>query len=578
MNFCGTPCVVRCVALLSGAVSLCSAWTPLGASGGEAPRLEVLSVEINDRRLPKNVWGRSVGERARPFEVGSVRSLRVEFREAENKPGVAHQLRHALEGHGNRWNPVVAHAQMTVRFLDEHLKIVASSDYTFGAESSGWRGVVEGSVFHPREAHLEAPDRARWVQLLAVPSVPAMVGVYAFRDVRVFAQSGAEAEVRVRDYSAEEGADMDKALGSPLNWARTGTRGEQAKVLRMGDGTHALAVVDDDPRVFGGWILPTEKLAAVLPGDRVRVEWRECFSVARGGQGVAEYGYLEPGKNYRLQMGLRSVEGREVEGGTVLSFYIPPPPWQRPVVWVWSGVGVLGVSLGAVRSLTKRRIQRRIEELDRRNAVERERSRIARDIHDELGASLSQISLLSCMAREGVPEDSPMVRHLDEITRRAGGAARQLSEIVWAVNPSRDSTEHLIGFVGTFAQEYLSLAGVGFRTDLPEDLAEMPLGASVRYNVFLAVRELIHNAVRHGRPSFVLLRVRCDRARLCVEIEDDGCGFDVGSIPEGRGLANVRERMRQVGGVLEMRPGEKLGSILSLKIPLDACGMMGGMV
>ncbi len=363
---------------------------------------------------------------------------------------------------------------------------------------------------------------------------------------------------------------MDQPLGSPLHWARTGTRGEQAQVVRFGDGTHALSILDEDPHTFGGWILRTENLAPVNAGEKVRITWSECFSVARGGQGIADYGYLEPGKSYRLQMGVRSVEGREVEGGTVLAFDIAPLWWKRPVVWLGAGVAVLAASLSVVRSIARRRIQQRIRELDQRHAIEQERSRIARDIHDELGASLAQISLLSSLARTGLPADSEVGRTLESIGERASGAARQLAEIVWAVNPARDSIEHLVGFLCSFAQDHLALAGVRFRTDIPDELIEIPVGSSVRYNIFLSVRELVHNAVKHARPSLVYLRVRCVDDELRVEVEDNGCGFDPATVQEGRGLANVRERMQQMGGTTEIVAGNQAGALVILRLKMNA--------
>jgi signal transduction histidine kinase len=201
--------------------------------------------------------------------------------------------------------------------------------------------------------------------------------------------------------------------------------------------------------------------------------------------------------------------------------------------------------------------------------VEKERSRIARDIHDELGASLAQITLLSRLAREGLEDNSEVSRKLEDIAARAAGAGRQLAEIVWAINPARDSLEHLVGYLCGFAQEHLALAGVAFRTDIPEEFAAMPLESSARYNIFLAVRELIHNAVSHARPSVVYLRVRCEAVRLRVEVEDNGCGFDPGSVVPGRGLSNVRERMAQLAGEMVVCDVGGRGTCVVLSIPLQ---------
>jgi signal transduction histidine kinase len=116
---------------------------------------------------------------------------------------------------------------------------------------------------------------------------------------------------------------------------------------------------------------------------------------------------------------------------------------------------------------------------------------------------------------------------------------------------------------------------VGFRTDIPDELIEIPLGSSMRYNIFLSVRELVHNAVKHGRPTLVYLRVRCVNGELHVEVEDNGSGFDPATVHEGRGLANVRERMQQMGGTMEIVPLIGAGSLVVLRLKMNA-RMPGG--
>ena len=141
---------------------------------------------------------------------------------------------------------------------------------------------------------------------------------------------------------------------------------------------------------------------------------------------------------------------------------------------------------------------------------------------------------------------------------------------MWAVNPARDSIEHLVGFLCSFAQEHLALAGVGFRTDIPDEPVEMPLGSAARYSIFLSVRELVHNAVKHGRPTLVYLRVSCVSAELRLEIEDNGCGFDSQHVQAGRGLTNVRERMKHLGGSMEIVSQSGAGSRVVLRLRMSA--------
>ena len=141
-------------------------------------------------------------------------------------------------------------------------------------------------------------------------------------------------------------------------------------------------------------------------------------------------------------------------------------------MWIIAGVASTGCAFGLTKVTAKRRMQRHFAELERRHLVEKERSRIARDIHDELGASLAAIALISTRAHQNLGANSEAAEPLYEIAKRAKQTARQLAEIVWAVNPTRDSVENLVDFVCQFSQEHLELANIRFRTEIPVELLE----------------------------------------------------------------------------------------------------------
>ncbi|NBV87577.1 MAG: hypothetical protein EBS01_15210 [Verrucomicrobia bacterium] len=185
------------------------------------------------------------------------------------------------------------------------------------------------------------------------------------------------------------------------------------------------------------------------------------------------------------------------------------------------------------------------------------------------GASLAAIALISTRAQQNIAANSEVAGSLHEISKRAKQTARQLAEIVWAVNPARDSVENLVDFVCQFAQEHLELANIRFRTEIPGELPELALSSSARHEAFLAAKELVHNAVRHGKPTQVVLKIECSPRWLCVVIEDNGCGFVP---PRGHthgGLANVAERMKKVGGEFEAHSVPSQGSRMQLRIPLS---------
>jgi signal transduction histidine kinase len=179
--------------------------------------------------------------------------------------------------------------------------------------------------------------------------------------------------------------------------------------------------------------------------------------------------------------------------------------------------------------------------------------------------------MLGDKARKSTGEQSVRREQLAEIYDRARESARRLDEIVWAVNPARDSLEHLGSYLCKFAEEYLALAEVRFRVDIPDELPAVTLDSGVRHTVFLAAREAIHNAVRHGRAGTVTLRMTVESAFFTVEIADDGQGFDVAAaLAAGRGVANIRERVAQVNGEVRISSTPGTGSVIRCTIPINS--------
>ena len=234
---------------------------------------------------------------------------------------------------------------------------------------------------------------------------------------------------------------------------------------------------------------------------------------------------------------------------------------------------VLGVVI-AVRRVGLRRLRRKLEFAERQRAVERDRARIAKDIHDDLGAGLTHISLLSELARRDSVEQ--IHNHVGQISEMARELTLSMDEIVWAVDPHNDSLDSLVTYVTKFAQEYLGVARVRCRLDLPAELPGHPLRAEVRHNLFLAIKETLNNVVKHSRASEVWLRLSLEPQAFTVSIEDNGCGIEsgdktgdaarAGRISSGHGLENLRKRLETIGGqcIITSEPGR--GTRVQLKI------------
>jgi len=237
------------------------------------------------------------------------------------------------------------------------------------------------------------------------------------------------------------------------------------------------------------------------------------------------------------------------------------PVTQRVWFWLLIATAVISLVFAAWRYVAGLRLKRE-------QVLDRERARIARDLHDDLGANLAEIAMISELAQDELAAKDPSRVHFSDIFTRIETNVRRLGEIVWATNPANDTLERFAAYLCKFTQDYLALARVRCRLDLPETLPSVPLNSVQRHNLFLAAKEAIHNAVQHGAPSEITLRIATRNGYLKITIEDNGCGFDTARPPaQARGSANMRARMEQIGGTFTLSSTPGQGTTITLSAP-----------
>jgi signal transduction histidine kinase len=196
-----------------------------------------------------------------------------------------------------------------------------------------------------------------------------------------------------------------------------------------------------------------------------------------------------------------------------------------------------------------------------------QRARIAQDLHDDLGASLTEISLLANLAAE---ERTPAVSEdgtLSEVATKAQALVGALDEIVWAVNPRHDTLRSLAEYLAAFAGKFLGRAGITLRRDVPRDLPQVSLDAERRHNIFLAVREALNNAVKHSGGTEVWLRMQLESDVLKISVEDNGRGISTQPDELSEGLRGMRHRMQRIGGACQIE-SDSTGTRVLLSLPL----------
>jgi ligand-binding sensor domain-containing protein/signal transduction histidine kinase len=300
---------------------------------------------------------------------------------------------------------------------------------------------------------------------------------------------------------------------------------------------------------------------------KVRMEPLENEWVDMGTQREMDYSFVRPG-HYRFRVIACNNDGVWNETGADLALVWLPHFWQTgwfTGLWV---AGLTGSVAGTVGYSLRRRHRRRIEKMEQARALENERARIARDIHDDLGSSLTEIGLLGALAaRESTPPTEARVQLL-RIIDRTQELAQTLDETVWAVNPKNDWLGRLATYLCQFAKEFLEPTTIRCRLDVAPNFPEAPLSAEIRHNVFLVVKEALNNAVRHSGATEMLLRMSVIEGVFNLEIADNGRGFTVEASNEtGNGVRNMARRMDQVGGNFELRSAPGAGTTICLRLP-----------
>jgi signal transduction histidine kinase len=302
---------------------------------------------------------------------------------------------------------------------------------------------------------------------------------------------------------------------------------------------------------------------------KYRLEGHENLWTDAGSGRVARFPKLPPG-NYRFRVIAENEDGIWNEMGAVLTIIVQPYWWQTMSFHVAVIILLLTLVAAVVRYLSTQKLHRQLQALKQREALEKERFRIAHDLHDQLGANLTQVALLGDMV--GTDKNSPVdvASHAEQISQTARETTHALDEIVWAVNPSNDTLDGLITYACKYAQEYLAVAGVRYRAEVPAQLPAVTIPPEVRHNVFLAFKEAVNNVVKHAQASEVWVRLHLLPNRFILEIEDNGRGISsMDSTPGRNGLRNMKKRMEDLYGEFSIAGGAKGGTVVRLVAPLS---------
>jgi ligand-binding sensor domain-containing protein/signal transduction histidine kinase len=297
--------------------------------------------------------------------------------------------------------------------------------------------------------------------------------------------------------------------------------------------------------------------------------------VETGPERRVQYGRL-PSASYTFHVTACNAEGVWNDQGASLAFIIPTPLWRAQWMLALYGLAATMAAAGIVRLVSHRRLRQRLAGLEQQQAMERERMRIARNMHDEIGSKLTKISFLSERLKVECNPLGTASDKVDSIATTSRDLLKALDEMVWAVNPHNDTLENLASYLSQYAREYFQNTPIECDVRVQNEFPALTMSAEYRHNVFLAFEESLNNVLKHARATRVQVQIQVEGEILHIRISDNGLGFASaarnGNGADGgrNGLTNMRQHLADVGGscLIQSQPGQ--GASVDLRVTLDA--------
>ncbi len=496
-----------------------------------------------------------------------------------NEPGQPqHRLRYKLEGHDTTWRDIDQDYGMRIMvgYVDDEMHPLGALTETHAGESPGWRGSPANSPFQPFAKSGVAPERTAAVRItLFSHGLLPLVGALAVDNIVLQIVTPTTLTTNRIRFAITSGIALDQPMGVPTGWIRQGKKGEIAQLaIRNSPTPHPVFYLyDADKEEFGVWASDGHQIRA-QPGDEVTLRWEAAYSIGGFGPAVATYGPIPPG-DYRFRIAAATPDGTL----TGEEFWIPVKvyiPLYRQA-WFWMLLGsifcvMLSIGLLVFRN---RHMRQKLKLLESQQAVEEERTRISRDLHDDIGAGLTEIAMQCGLIQQDLSAVTIPPKTNSRIARICEAAVdltRKVDEIVWAVNPSNDTLYRFAHYLAQTTRQSLDAVEMPLRFEMPQEIPSLPMSGQIRHTLFLVVREALANAIKHAQATRIRVGIRLADQTLALCIEDNGRGIAVhpeSPVGTQNGLRNMRLRMEEIGGgfTLTSQPGQFTRVEITLPFP-----------
>ena len=471
-----------------------------------------------------------------------------------------------LEGLDEDWHPTAQGMTLTLEMLGDADSLLARTVFSTTRSSPGWQSDVLNSPLLKRAEPLFVPAATRRIRILMSSGPPDTTGCWVI-DSLSLTKSAMPGKNLWSNGNFDSGERLDQIGGIPSGWTRGGT---EPAIARMLGETTGLGLLDAEQNNSAFWTCTQDLSVHPAPGGEVfLLGWSEAHNVIPGASLRATYINV-PSGNYTF----RAIAVADKSGARTaqLAFpiFIRQPFWKQ--AWflpLLAAGGVILVSWGLFLNY-QRRARSRIAAIRQASAVERDRARIARDMHDDLGTRVSLMKHAASVVRQSIDGDPAQARRQAvRLESAASDLVRAMDGLVWAVNPANDSLEHLAGHLSGVAQEIFRDAPVTLRISIPTDLPSFQIRSDFRNHFSMAVKEALHNILKHAGPCEASLQLLTEDSDLIAIVTDNGKGFDPAHPDAGNGLLNLIARASEMNGTCEVRSALEKGTRVVLRCPLE---------
>ncbi|RYD20737.1 MAG: hypothetical protein EOP88_13900 [Verrucomicrobiaceae bacterium] len=380
-----------------------------------------------------------------------------------------------LEGLDEEWKPISRGMSLTWEMLDAGGKTLASTVHWVTHSSNTWKSDAVDSPLEKRTEPLFIPDETRSVRVTMSSGTPDTTGSWVIDNLSLASSSSPDRNLW-HNGEFDKGERPDQIGGVPSGWKRGGSEPAIARVMFNLTFNPALGIIDAE-QDHSAWWTCTHPLD-VLPakgGEIFLLSWSEAFNVISGSSMRVSYPNVPPG-NYKFRAialaGHPAIHASKLELPFVVRQHFWERPWFPPLAiaatLLLSGIGLF--------LNYRRRARHRLATIHMANAVERDRARIARDMHDDLGTRVSLLKHAASVASDSLESEPDKARRAtDRLEAAATDLVRAMDSLVWAVNPKNDTLEQLAAYLSGMAQEIFRDAPVRLRLEIPTDLPDLPL-------------------------------------------------------------------------------------------------------